>query len=181
MEQGKRVRVLNEPGMARARALIKAVGYDTEDLRRPRIGVANTYSETSPGHSHLRAVADAVKAGIWQAGGTPCEFGGFGMCPVDVGSAGMRYDTPTRDIIAAEVETCAELHAFDGLVLISSCEVDIPGRRLDLLVSADELEARRSAWTPPPPRVTRGLLTLYARLAEPAERGAGLPVRLAQG
>jgi dihydroxy-acid dehydratase len=93
--------------MARARALIKAVGYDSEDLRRPRIGVANTYSETSPGHSHLRAVAEAVKAGIWQAGGTPCEFGGFGMCPVDVGSGGMRYDTPTRDIIAAEVETCA--------------------------------------------------------------------------
>src|SRR5574341_2222260 len=102
MEQGKRVKVLNEPGIARARALIKAVGYDTEDLQRPRIGVANTYSETSPGHSHLRTVAEAVKAGIWQAGGTPCEFGGFGMCPVDVGSAGMRYDTPTRDIIAAE-------------------------------------------------------------------------------
>jgi dihydroxy-acid dehydratase len=59
--------------------------------------------------------------------------------------------------------------------------VDIPGRRLDLLVPADELDARRSVWTPPPPRVTRGLLTLYARLAEPAERGAGLPVRLAQG
>jgi dihydroxy-acid dehydratase len=130
MEQGERVRVLNEPGMARARALIKAVGYDTEDLRRPRIGVANTYSETSPGHSHLRAVADAVKAGIWQAGGTPCEFGGFGMCPVDVGSAGMRYDTPTRDIIAAEVETCAELHAFDGLVLISSCDKNVPGHLL---------------------------------------------------
>lgn len=130
MEQGKRVKVLNEPGMARARALIKAVGYDTEDLQRPRIGVANTYSETSPGHSHLRPVAEAVKAGIWQAGGTPCEFGGFGMCPVDVGSAGMRYDTPTRDIIAAEVETCAELHAFDGLVLISSCDKNVPGHLL---------------------------------------------------
>ncbi len=130
MERGKRVKVLNEPGMARARALIKAVGYDSDDLRRPRIGVANTYSETSPGHSHLRAVAEAVKAGIWQAGGTPCEFGGFGMCPVDVGSAGMRYDTPTRDIIAAEVETCAELHAFDGLVLISSCDKNVPGHLL---------------------------------------------------
>jgi len=54
MGRETKVRVLNEPGMARARALIKAVGYDSEDLRRPRIGVANTYSETSPGHSHLR-------------------------------------------------------------------------------------------------------------------------------
>jgi len=59
-------------------------------------------------------------------------------------------------------------------------EVDIPGRRLDLLVPADELDARRRAWTPPPPRITRGFLTLYARLAEPAERGAGLPLRLAR-
>ncbi|HWT79287.1 MAG TPA: dihydroxy-acid dehydratase, partial [Candidatus Methylomirabilis sp.] len=60
-------------------------------------------------------------------------------------------------------------------------EVDIPGRRLNLFVSAGELDARRLTWTAPPPRVTRGLLTLYARLAEPAERGAGLPIRLAQG
>jgi len=130
MNRGTKVKVLNESGMARARALIKAVGYDSEDLRRPRIGVANTWSETSPGHSHLRAVADAVKAGIWQAGGTPCEFGGFGMCPVNVGSAGMRYDTPTRDIIAADVEACAELHSFDGLVLISSCDKNVPAHLL---------------------------------------------------
>src|SRR5574341_439896 len=57
-------------------------------------------------------------------------------------------------------------------------EVDIPGRRLNLLITGEELEARRRAWTPPRPRVTRGFLTLYARLAEPAERGAGLPIRL---
>jgi dihydroxy-acid dehydratase len=57
-------------------------------------------------------------------------------------------------------------------------EVDIPGRRLNVLVPPEEMDARRRAWTPPPPRVTRGFLTLYARLAEPAERGAGLPVRL---
>jgi dihydroxy-acid dehydratase len=116
--------------MARARALIKAVGYDDEDLRRPRIGVANTWSETSPGHAHLRAVSEAVKAGVWQAGGTPVEFGGFGQCPVDVGRTGMRYDTPTRDVIAAEVETCAEIHSLDGLALISSCDKNVPGHLL---------------------------------------------------
>jgi dihydroxy-acid dehydratase len=57
-------------------------------------------------------------------------------------------------------------------------EVDIPGRRLNLVISQDELEARRRVWVPPPPRIARGFLTLYARLAEPAERGAGLPIRL---
>ncbi len=129
--------VLNQPGMARARALIKAMGFDNEDLRRPRIGVANTWSETSPGHIHLKGVAEAVKAGIWQAGGTPYEFGGFAQCPVDVGRAGIRWDTPTRDVIAAGVETCAQIHSFDGLVLISSCDKNVPGHllaaaRLDL-------------------------------------------------
>ncbi len=130
MTRETKVEILNQPGMARARALLKAIGYDSDDLRRPRIGVANTYSETSPGHSHLRAVAESVKAGIWQAGGTPVEFGGFGQCPVDVGRSGMRYDTPTRDVIAAEVETCAEIHGFDGLVLISSCDKNVPGHLL---------------------------------------------------
>ena len=57
-------------------------------------------------------------------------------------------------------------------------EVDIPGHRLDLLVPATELESRRRMWTCPPPRVAKGFLSLYARMAEPAERGAGLPVRL---
>ena len=124
------VAAFNRPGMARTRALIKAMGYDSEDIRRPRIGVANSWSETSPGHSHLRGVAEAVKAGIWQAGGTPFEFGGFGQCPMDVGRAGMRYDTPTRDVIAADVETCAQIHSFDGLVLISSCDKNVPGHLL---------------------------------------------------
>lgn len=146
----------------------------------------------------MKAVAEAVRAGIWQAGGTPCEFGGFGMCPVDVGSAGMRYDTPTRDIGAAEVETCAELHSFDGLVLISSCDKNVPGHllaaaRLDLpaiLVPGGPMLAGRhigkdaiitdlnaETWAC---GVGKPRLSPEA-LAEPAERGAGLPVRLAQG
>lgn len=130
MTQPTMAEQLNRPGMNRVRALIKAMGYDAEDLRRPRIGVHNTWSETSPGHIHLRAVTEAVKAGIWQAGGTPVEFGGFAQCPVDVGSGGMRYDTPTRDVIAAEVETCAQIHNFEGLVLISSCDKNVPGHLL---------------------------------------------------
>jgi dihydroxy-acid dehydratase len=124
------VTAFGQPGMARTRALIKAMGFDDEDIRRPRIGVANTWSETSPGHSHLKGVAEAVKSGIWQAGGTPYEFGGFGQCPMDVGRSGVRFDTPTRDLIAADVETCAEIHCFDGLVLISSCDKNVPGHLL---------------------------------------------------
>jgi dihydroxy-acid dehydratase len=115
---------------ARTRALLKAMGYTSEDLKRPRIGVANSWGETSPGHIHLRSVAEAVKAGIWQAGGTPFEFGSFAQCPVAVGKHGIRYDTPTRDIIAAEVEASAWIHMFDGLVMISSCDKNVPGHLL---------------------------------------------------
>jgi dihydroxy-acid dehydratase len=115
------------------------MGYTTEDLKRPRIGVANSWGETSPGHVHLKSVAEAVKAGIWQAGGTPFEFSSFPMCPVAVGKHGIRYDTPTRDIIAAEVEASTWIHMFDALVMISSCDKNVPGHllgaaRLDLPV-----------------------------------------------
>ena len=136
---------------ARTRALIKSMGYTTEDLKRPRIGVANSWGETSPGHVHLRGVAEAVKAGIWQAGGTPFEFGSFAQCPVAVGKHGIRYDTPTRDIIAAEVEASTWIHMFDALVMISSCDKNVPGHllaaaRLDIpviLVPGGPMEAGR--------------------------------------
>lgn len=130
---------LQTPENARARALLKGMGYTTEDLKRPRIGVANSWGETSPGHVHLKGVAEAVKAGIWQAGGTPFEFGSFAQCPMAVGRHGIRYDTPTRDIVAAEVEASAWIHMFDALVMISSCDKNVPGHllaaaRLDLPV-----------------------------------------------
>jgi dihydroxy-acid dehydratase len=136
---------------ARARALLKAMGYTSDDLKRPRIGVANSWGETSPGHIHLRSVADAVKAGIWQAGGTPYEFGSFAQCPMAVGGHGMRYDTPTRDIIAAEVEASTWIHMFDALVMISSCDKNVPGHllaaaRLDIpviLVPGGPMDAGR--------------------------------------
>jgi len=128
--KSKNVEFLQLPENARARALQRAMGYTSEDLRRPRIGIANTWGETSPGHVHLRAVADAVKAGVWQAGGTPFEFNSFAMCPMSVGQHGIRYDTPTRDIIAAAVEASTQLHLFDALVMISSCDKNVPGHLL---------------------------------------------------
>jgi dihydroxy-acid dehydratase len=129
-------RSFSGPEMSRSRALMKAMGYTDEELARPRIGVANTWSETSPGHYHLKTVAEAVKAGIWQAGGTPVEFSSFGMCALEATDASIRYDLPTRDIIAADVEACTELHLFDGLVLISSCDKNVPAH----LVAAARLD-----------------------------------------
>ncbi|QQO08435.1 dihydroxy-acid dehydratase [Breznakiella homolactica] len=122
--------VLLKPEMARMRALSKAIGYDNEDLHRFRIGIQNTWSETAAGHTHLKQVTEAVRAGIWQAGGTPIEFGGYGGCPIALGMNGHRYDTPSRDIMAMDVETCSELHSFDGLVLISSCDKNVPAHLL---------------------------------------------------
>jgi dihydroxy-acid dehydratase len=118
------------PENARSRALLKGMGYTTGELKQPRIGVANSWGETSPGHFHLRALGDAVKAGIWRAGGTPFEFNSFGMCPMDIGKHGIRYDTATRDIVAAEIEAAANLHMFDGMVMISSCDKNVPANLL---------------------------------------------------
>jgi len=132
-----RQHVLLKPEMARMRALSKAIGYDDEDIQRLRIGIHNTWSETAAGHAHLKQVTEAVRAGVWQAGGAPIEFGGWANCPIALGMHGHRYDTPSRDAIAIDVETCAELHLFDALVLISSCDKNVPGHllaaaRLDL-------------------------------------------------
>ncbi|ORC37771.1 hypothetical protein B4O97_01860 [Marispirochaeta aestuarii] len=121
---------IQRPENARARSLLKSMGYDSEDLKRPRIGIANSWGETSPGHIHLRAVADAVKAGVWQAGGAPFEFNSPAQCPMAVGEHGMRYDLPTRDIIAAEVEAITKIGLLDALVLISSCDKNVPAHLL---------------------------------------------------
>jgi dihydroxy-acid dehydratase len=126
----KNLEFFQSPENARGRALLKGMGYTTKDLKQPRIGVANSWGETSPGHFHLRSIGDAVKAGIWQAGGTPFEFNSFGQCPMDVGTHGIRYDTATRDIVAAEIEAATWLHMFDGLVMISSCDKNVPANLL---------------------------------------------------
>lgn len=122
--------VLHKPEMARMRALSKAIGYDDDDIHRFRIGIQNTWSETAAGHVHLKQLTEAVRAGILQAGGVPIEFGGYGGCPISLGENGHRYDTPSRDIMAMDVETCAQLHTFDGLVLLSSCDKNVPAHLL---------------------------------------------------
>lgn len=125
---------------ARRRAIYKANGFTDEDLVRPHIGVVNTYNEAAPGHFHMRQIADAVKSGIWQAGGTPIEFGTISTCGspcLGAESKAIRYELVIRDIIAASIEIVAMEHMFDGLVLLASCDSIIPGElmaaaRLDI-------------------------------------------------
>jgi dihydroxy-acid dehydratase len=120
--------VWKSPAAACGRTTFKAFGLTDEDFQRPIVGIANTFMEMGPAHFHLRHIAEVVKAGIWQAGGTPLEFNNLAQCPNQVeGKPGIRYDTPTRDILAASIEACTELHMFDGLVMIGTCDKIIPG------------------------------------------------------
>ena len=110
------------------RSLFKGVGFSDYDLERPLIGIANSWNTANPGHSNLRQVADYVRQGILQAGGTPVEFVIIGPCDgMGCGNDGMRYILPARSLIADEVETMAELNHLDGIVLLGSCDKVIPG------------------------------------------------------
>ena len=110
------------------RALYKTMGYTEDDLKKPLIGVANTWSTAVPGHYNLRQVADSVKDGIRIAGGTPVEFGLIGACDgIAEGHMGARYVLPTREIIANSIEAMAEAYRFSGMVLLGSCDKIIPG------------------------------------------------------
>lgn len=117
-------------GLERAphRSLYKAMGLTDEELERPLIGVANSFNKLIPGHVHLREIVEAVKAGIRIAGGTPLEFNTIGICDgIAMNHEGMKYSLPSRELIADSVEVIAKAHAFDGLVLIASCDKIIPG------------------------------------------------------
>ncbi|MBO3802438.1 MAG: dihydroxy-acid dehydratase [Candidatus Brockarchaeota archaeon] len=120
------------------RALLKASGFTDEEVGSPFIGVANSWNEIVPGHIHLREVADAVKAGVRRRGGTPFEFNTIAVCDgIAMGHPGMRYSLPSRELIADSIETMAEAHCFDGLVLIPSCDKTVPAHlmaaaRLDI-------------------------------------------------
>ncbi|MDI6870985.1 MAG: dihydroxy-acid dehydratase [Bacillota bacterium] len=116
---------------ARRRAIYHACGYGDHDLLRPHIGIVNAFNEAAPGHAHLRPLAEAVKAGVWQAGGVPFEFGTISTCgAICVGTKHLRYELVIRDVIAASIEIVATEHLFDGLVLLSSCDSIIPGQIL---------------------------------------------------
>ena len=110
------------------RSLFYAMGYTKEELERPLIGVVSAKSEIVPGHIHLDKIAEAVKAGVRMAGGTPVEVPAIGVCDgIAMGHIGMKYSLPSRELIADSVETMTMAHGFDGLVLIPNCDKIVPG------------------------------------------------------
>lgn len=126
-------------GVERAphRSLLRAVGCSDEDLKRPFVGVINSFSEVVPGHIHLRTIADAVKSGVRQAGGTPFEVNTIVVCDgIAMNHPGMRFSLPSRELIADSVEILAQAHAFDGLVFIPNCDKVTPG----MLMAAARLD-----------------------------------------
>jgi dihydroxy-acid dehydratase len=117
-------------GMARApaRGLLRALGMNDADLEKPLIAVANSFSTIVPGHMHLNKLAEEVKKGIQQTGGTAFEFGVPGICDgIAMGLDGMRYSLPSREIIADTVESMVEAHVADGWVGITNCDKITPG------------------------------------------------------
>ncbi len=119
------------------RSLYKSMGYSNDDLSRPMIGIANSWSTLVPGHFNLNQVSEHVKWGIYRAGGTPVEFGVIGACDgVANGHEGMHFILPSREIICNSVEVCVQAHRLDAIVLLASCDKIVPG----MLMAAGRLD-----------------------------------------
>jgi dihydroxy-acid dehydratase len=129
---------LSRPYWSMRRGLFKSMGYSDYDLDRPLIGIANSWNTVVSGHYNLKQVAQSVRRGIDQAGGTPVEFGVIGGCDgLADGGKSARYMLPSRSLIADSVEMMVEAHHLDGVVLLGSCDKIVPGMlmaaaRLDL-------------------------------------------------
>ncbi len=114
-------------------ALLKSMGFDDESISRPFIAVAKSWNELLPGHYYLRRLAEAVKEGIWQAGGLPLEFGHTAGCDgLASGNMGMHWILPSRDIIAAAIEIMVESSRVDGVVALSTCDKIVPAQLMAL-------------------------------------------------
>lgn len=117
-------------GLARAphRSLLKADGFTDEELERPLVAVVSSQNEIIPGHIHLQTIADAVKAGVRMAGGTPVQMTTIGVCDgIAMNHDGMHYSLVSREVIADSVECAVQGHQFDAMVLIPSCDKVVPG------------------------------------------------------
>src|SRR5712691_11673497 len=126
------------PGRAPARAMLKAVGFTDDDLARPLVGVANTWTEVMPCNYHLRRLSEKVKEGIRAAGGTPLEYNTIAISDgITMGTEGMKTSLVSREVIADSIELVTRGHLFDAVVALSGCDKTIPGTvmalaRLDL-------------------------------------------------
>jgi len=130
-------RMKRGPARAPHRSLLKADGLTDREISQPLVAVVNSYNEVIPGHLNLKAISDAVKAGVRMAGGTPLEFDTIGICDgIAMNHEGMRYSLPSREVIADSVELVVKAHAFDAMVLIPNCDKVIPG----MLMAAARLD-----------------------------------------
>lgn len=110
------------------RSLFKALGLTDREINKPIIGIVNSFNEFVPGHMHLRQIAEAVKAGVRENGGTPLEFSTIGVCDgIAMGHVGMHFSLASRELIADSIEIMARAHGVDALVFIPSCDKIVPG------------------------------------------------------
>jgi len=117
-------------GLYRAthRSLFYSMGWRPEDLDKPLVAVVNSFNELMPGHVHLNSLAQAIKLGVAESGGTPLEFPSIAVCDgLATGHEGMRMPMPSRELIADSIELMITAHAFDAMVLLSNCDKVTPG------------------------------------------------------
>src|SRR5213083_2857560 len=126
--------VFDGPDRAAARAYMKGIGFDDDALRRPTVGIANTWIEAMPCNFHLRELAESVKEGVREAGGTPMEFNSIAISDgITMGTEGMKTSLVSREVIADSIELVARGHLFDAVVALSGCDKTIPGAAMALL------------------------------------------------
>ncbi len=121
---------ITKKGIERAphRSLMHALGCGEKEINQPFVGIVNSFNEIIPGHIHLKTIAEAVKQGVYNAGGTPFEFNTIGICDgIAMNHPGMRFSLPSRELIADSVEIVAQGHMFDALVFITNCDKIVPG------------------------------------------------------
>lgn len=122
---------------ATQRSLLKATGLSNEDLKKPLIGVVNSFNEVNPGHIHLNEISEAVKQGVSTGGGIPVEFPAIAICDgIAMGHMGMHYPLASRELIADSIEAMTEGHQLDALVLVTNCDKITPG----MLMAAARLD-----------------------------------------
>ena len=126
--------ILEGTSRAGARAMLKAVGFTDEDLKKPLIGVANTWNEIGPCNFHLRELGEKVKEGVRAAGGTPIEFNTIMISDgISMGTEAMKASLISREVIADSIELVGRGTIFDGMVALSGCDKTIPGTVLALI------------------------------------------------
>ncbi|MDQ2857052.1 MAG: dihydroxy-acid dehydratase [Candidatus Eremiobacteraeota bacterium] len=126
--------ITNGRDRAGARAMYKAVGFSADDLRKPIVGIANTWTETMPCNLNLRGLAEHVKRGVREAGGTPMEFNTIAISDgITMGTEGMKASLVSRELIADSIELVGRGHMFDAIVALTACDKTTPGAAMALV------------------------------------------------